>query len=95
MAASTITRASSSSAGERERTAPGASSGYRWRVIRIGGASDGGTVVAVRASASCSALSGSISPEPKLSSRSPGECRRPHEARMNPAASYSSARAPL
>jgi len=41
---------------------------YRCRIGRIGG---GGVVVAVLGSASCSACSGSIRPEPKLSLRSP------------------------
>jgi len=35
----------------------------------------GGVVVAVRGSANCSACSGSMRPEPKLSSRLPGESR--------------------
>src|SRR4051812_46411030 len=41
-----------------------------------------GLGVAERGSASCSALSGSIRPEPKLSSRSPGASRRALAVRM-------------
>jgi hypothetical protein len=39
--------------------------------VGAGAGAGGGVVAAVRGSASCSALSGSIKPEPKLSSRSP------------------------
>src|SRR4051794_33602406 len=42
----------------------------------------GGVVVAVLGSANCSACSGSIRPEPKLSSRSPGESRLALRVRM-------------